>query len=222
MALTSMLKGGHWISGLELLVGAAIVIGHNVYKVIPNEVIILAVLGLLSVRLRNGSWWAMGFRRPSSWRFIVLVAIAAAAVRILAGDYLLLPITNQFWPEPQLPSDIEDITGNLRIALLYLMLVWSFAAFGEEIAYRGYLMTRAAEFLGSSQSAWWIAVLVVAVLFGLGHYYKGPSGMLDSGMAGLILGAAYLLTGRNMWTCVLAHGFINTFGVVVLYFGWDS
>lgn len=221
MTLISRLSGRRWVSGLELLVGAAIVIGHNVYRAIPNEVIILAVLGLLSVRLRNGSWFAMGFRRPSSWRLIVLVAIGAAAVRILAGDYLLLPIANQFWPEPQLPAGVEDITGNLRMALLYLLLVWSFAAFGEEIAYRGYLMTRAAEFLGSSQSAWWIAVIIVAVLFGLGHFYKGPSGILDSAMAGVILGAAYMLTGRNMWTCVLAHGFIDTFGVVVLYFGWD-
>ncbi len=101
------------------------------------------------------------------------------------------------------------------------MLVWSFAAFGEEIAYRGYLMTRAAEFLGGSRASWWIAVVITAVLFGFGHFYKGPSGMVDSGMAGLVLGAAYLLTGRNMWTCVLAHGFIDTFGVVALYFGWD-
>lgn len=210
------------LSGLELLLGAAIVIGYNVFKVIPNEVIILAVLGLLSVRLRNGSWFAMGFKRPDSWRLIVLVALAAAVLRILLGDYVVLPITGQFWPEPALPSGVEEITGNLKIALLYLLLVWSFAAFGEEIAYRGYLMTRAAEFLGGSRSAWWIAVIIVAVLFGFGHYYKGPSGIVDSGMAGLVLGAAYLLTGRNMWTCVLAHGFIDTFGVVVLYFGWDS
>ncbi len=210
------------LSGLELLLGAAIVIGYNVFKVIPNEVIILAVLGLLSVRLRNGSWFAMGFKRPDSWRLIVLVALAAAVLRILLGDYVVLPITGQFWPEPALPSGVEEIIGNLKIALLYLLLVWSFAAFGEEIAYRGYLMTRAAEFLGGSRSAWWIAVIIVAVLFGFGHYYKGPSGIVDSGMAGLVLGAAYLLTGRNMWTCVLAHGFIDTFGVVVLYFGWDS
>lgn len=221
MTLMSGPRGTRWISGLELAVGAVIVIGHNVYRTIPNEVIILAVLGLLSVRLRNGSWFAMGFRRPSSWRVIVLVAIVAAVVRILAGDYLLLPITNQFWPEPQLPTGVEDITGNLRIMALSLMLVWSFAAFGEEIAYRGYLMTRTAEVLGSSRIAWWIAVLVAAVLFGLGHFYKGPSGMLDSGMAGLILGTAYLLTNRNMWTCVLAHGFIDTIAVFALYFGVD-
>lgn len=209
------------LSGLELLAGAAIIIGYNVFKVIPNEVIILAVLGLLSVRLRNGSWFAMGFSRPGSWRLIVLVALAAAAIRILAGDYLILPLTSHYWPEPILPSGVDEITGNLKLALLYLLLVWSFAAFGEEIAYRGYLMTRAAELLGGSSAAWWLAVVIVAVLFGFGHYYKGPSGIVDSGMAGFVLGAAYLLTGRNMWTCVLAHGFIDTFGVLALYLGWD-
>jgi membrane protease YdiL (CAAX protease family) len=210
-----------FLGGLELLAGAAIVFGYNVFKVIPNEVPILVVLGLLSVRLRNGSWFAMGFKRPESWRLIVLVALAAAAFRMLAGEYLVLPITSQFWPESIAPSGVDEITGNLQVALMYLLLVWSFAAFGEEIAYRGYLMTRAAEFLGGSRAAWWIAVVIAAVLFGFGHFYKGPSGMVDSGMAGLVLGAAYLLTGRNMWTCVLAHGFIDTFGVVALYFGWD-
>jgi membrane protease YdiL (CAAX protease family) len=210
------------LSGLELLAGAAIVVGHNVFRIVPNEVIILAVLGLLSVRMRNGSWFAMGFKRPESWRLVLLVALAAAAFRILAGDHLVLPITDQFWPEPIAPEGVEDISGDLRTALLYLLLVWSFAAFGEEIAYRGYLMTRAAELLGGSRAAWWIAVIVVAVLFGIGHWYKGPSGVVDSGMAGLVLGASYLLTGRNMWTCVLAHGFIDTFGVAALYFGWDN
>src|SRR6185295_13197722 len=120
------------------------------------------------------------------------------------------------------PEGVEDISGDLGTALLYLLLVWSFAAFGEEIGYRGYLLTRAAEVFGGSRAAWWIAVIVVAVLFGIGHWYKGPSGVVDSGMAGLVLGASYLLTGRNMWTCVLAHGFIDTFGVVALYFGWDA
>jgi membrane protease YdiL (CAAX protease family) len=207
------------LSGLELLIGAGLVVGHNVFRVLPNEVLILAALGLVSVRLRNGSWFAMGFRRPESWRKVVLVALAVAVIRIAGGDYLLLPILERFWPEPALPSGVEDITGNLKMALLYLALVWSFAAFGEEIAYRGYLMRRAAEMLGDSQRAWWLAVVIAAVLFGLGHWYKGMSGVIDSGFAGLLLGAAYLLTGRNMWTCVLAHGFIDTIGVVALYFG---
>ena len=62
-------------------------------------------------------------------------------------------------------------------------------------------------------------MLVTAVLFGYGHYYKGPAGVVDSGVAGLVLGAAYLLAGRNLWVTILAHGFIDTFGLGMAYLG---
>jgi len=60
---------------------------------------------------------------------------------------------------------------------------------------------------------------VVAVLFGFGHYYKGPAGVLDSTYSGLVLGGAYLLSGRNLWAPILAHGISDTFAVVVLFLG---
>jgi len=41
-------------------------------------------------------------------------------------------------------------------------------------------------------------------------------------VAGFILGAAYLLTGRNLWAPVLGHGFIDTVGVIVGFFGWEG
>jgi membrane protease YdiL (CAAX protease family) len=41
-------------------------------------------------------------------------------------------------------------------------------------------------------------------------------------MAALILGAAYLLSGRNLWVCILAHGFIDTVAVVAAFMGWES
>jgi len=63
-------------------------------------------------------------------------------------------------------------------------------------------------------------VIVVAILFGYGHYYKGPAGVLDSGFAGLIIGVAFLFAGRNLWVCVLTHGFIDTFGVTAAFLGW--
>ncbi len=103
-----------------------------------------------------------------------------------------------------------------------LLLVWTFAAFGQEIGYRGYLINRAADAGGRSKAVYWIAVVLVSVLFGYGHYYKGPAGVVDSGMAGLVLGAAYVLSGRNLWVCVLAHGFIDTIGLIAVFFGWSS
>jgi len=210
------------VSAAELVLGAAIVIGHNVFHVVPNEVPILVVLGLASMRLRNGSFAALGFRRPDSWRCIVLIALAAAALRVVLGQFVIDPLTALVWPPAVAPAGVESIAGDIGTALAYLGIVWTFAAFGEEIAYRGYLMNRAADAGGRTTAAWWIAVVVVSILFGYGHFYKGPSGIVDSGVAGLILGAAYLLSGRNLWTTVLAHGFIDTFGVICLYFGWDS
>src|SRR5580693_6211970 len=93
-----------WFSLAELVVGSAIVIGHNVYHVIPNEVPILFVVGLISVRLRNGAWTAMGLRWPVSWRRTVLSALGIAALRILLGALVIDPITAHFWPPAAAPS----------------------------------------------------------------------------------------------------------------------
>jgi membrane protease YdiL (CAAX protease family) len=220
--LKTKLKNPRTLSAMEFVFGAVVVIGHNVFHVVPNEVPILVVLGLVSVRLRDGSLSAIGFKRPPSWLRIVLIAVAAAALRILLGEFVIDPLTERFWPPATAPAEAQSITGNIGFALLALLVVWVFAAFGEEIAYRGYLLTRAADLGKRSTNAYWIGVVLVSILFGYGHYYKGPAGIVDSGIAGLILGSAYMLSGRNLWTSILAHGFIDTFGVTVLYFGWDS
>jgi membrane protease YdiL (CAAX protease family) len=228
LASLSSLPGGRlthrqrWISLAEFLVGGAIVIGHNVYHVIPNEVPILFVIGLISLRVRDGGWGVIGLRLPVSWRWTVLFAVAAAATRLLLGSFVVDPITAHFWPPAVGPSGFNEIQGHAWVALRWLFIIWTFAAFGEEISYRGYLVTRAADVGARSKAAYWIAVLLVSILFGYGHYYKGPAGIVDSGMAGLVLGTAYLLSGRNLWVCILAHGFIDTVGVVALFFGWAN
>jgi membrane protease YdiL (CAAX protease family) len=210
------------LSALEFLFGVFIVIGHNVFHIVPNEVVILSMLGLISIRLRDGSWSAMGLKRPASWRWILLIALVAAILRILLGQFLIESVTGLFWPEPTAPALANEITGNVKMALVALLLVWTFAAFGEEIAYRGYLLTRAADIGRRSRTAYWIGIVFVSILFGYGHYYKGLSGVIDSGIAGLILGTAYMLANRNLWAPILAHGFIDTFGVIDAFFGWSK
>jgi len=51
---------------------------------------------------------------------------------------------------------------------------------------------------------------------------KGPAGVLDSTYSGLVLGCAYLLSGRNLWAAILAHGISDTFALVVVFMGWAS
>jgi uncharacterized protein len=210
------------LSALEVAVGATVVIGHNVFRILPNEVPILFVLALLSTRLREGGWAALGFVRPRSWRLVILLALGAAALRMALGDLVIEPLTAHFWPPIVAPKGAELIPHDAMTALAALGLIWTFAAFGEEIGYRGYLMKRIADVGGGTLPAWIAGLIVSAVLFGFGHFYKGPAGILDSGVGGLILGGVYLLSGRCLWTTILAHGLIDTTAVVLTYLGLNN
>lgn len=224
MQPANSLASSRALSVFEVLLGAGIVVGHNVFRVVPNEVPILCALAILTMRVRSGRWdWgSLGFKRPGSWRRIVVLALAAATLRVALGDFVVDPLTAHFWPPAVAPAGTDELAGNIRLTLLYLPLIWGFAAFGEEVSYRGYLLNRTAQAGGGSMGAYLLAVLVTAVLFGYGHYYKGPAGVVDSGVAGLVLGAAYLLAGRNLWVTILAHGFIDTFGLGMAYLGLDA
>jgi membrane protease YdiL (CAAX protease family) len=215
---TARLSDSRVLSALEVVAGSCVVIGHNVFHVLPNEVPILVVLGLISFRVRGGGSSALPFRRPESWGRVVLIALAAAALRILLGA-VVENLAARIWPPIVAPEGAAAIGGSLPVALKWLGIVWTWAAFGEEFGYRGYLLARAADLGRGTTAAYVAGVVYVALLFGLGHIYKGPTGVVDSAVSGLVLGAAFLVSGRNLWACVLAHGFIDTFGLIALYFG---
>jgi len=211
------------LSLAELLIGGFIVIGHNVLHILPNEVPILFVLGWISLRLRDGGWKAAGLTRPNSWWKAVALAVGAAAVLQLGSELVVGPLGHRIWPAPQ---HVSHVIGSAPLgwkqALTTLLIIWTFASFGEELSYRGYLLTRAADIFARSATAYTVAMILVALLFGFGHYYKGPAGVLDSTYSGLVLGCAYLLSGRNLWAPILAHGISDTFALVVVFMGWAN
>jgi membrane protease YdiL (CAAX protease family) len=120
------------------------------------------------------------------------VGYSCAAILLLGSELVVEPIAHRIWPEPEHVSNvIESGASGWRQALAGLLIVWTFASFGEELSYRGYLLTRAADMFGKSNLAYWVAMIVVSLLFGFGHYYKGPSGVLDSTYSGFVLGAFF-------------------------------
>jgi membrane protease YdiL (CAAX protease family) len=202
---------------IELFIGSLIVIGHNVLHILPNEVPILFVVGLISLQVRDGNWRAAGFYRPNSWWRTVLIAVCVAALLQLKS-VVMESIEIWIWGRPPQISHVFQNIASVKTVLKALGLVWTFAAFGEEVAYRGYLLKRAADVGNWSRTACVFALLWSSTLFGFGHYYKGPSGVLESTVSGLILGSAYLLTKRVLWAPIFAHGLSDTFAVVATYF----
>jgi membrane protease YdiL (CAAX protease family) len=163
-----------WISFPEVVLGASIVIGHNVFHIVPNEVPILFVLFWISPKIRDGKWNLEGLRRPNSWLKTLVMAVVAAAVLQLGSELLIQPLASHFWHGHQNVSSVLKVSAyGWKFALRNLAIVWIFAGFGEELGYRGYLLTRAADLGNGSKFAYFAAMLYVAVLFGFGHFYKG-------------------------------------------------
>ncbi len=208
---------------VEFALGGFIVIGHNVFHILPNEVPILFILGWISLRLRDGGWKAAGLTRPRSWWKTVALAVGAAAALQLGSELVVGPVAARIWPGPQHVSHVLTSAAlGWKQALVALLTIWTFAAFGEELSYRGYLLTRAADIFGGSRAAYLFGMILVSVLFGFGHYYKGPAGVFGSTYSGLVLGGVFLLSGRNLWPAILAHGISDTFAVFVIFMGWAS
>jgi hypothetical protein len=201
----------------EVLLGSAVVLAHNVWHVLPNEVPILALLLWVSLLLRRQPWSSVGFCRPSSIKLVLAIALIAG-VLLQLKDFVTEPLAHMIWKQPEHVSTVLRSVHSVPTALRSLGIIWTFAAFGEEFAYRALLLRRAADAAGGSRLAYTAALFLSSILFGFGHFYKGPTGIFDSAVSGLILGGAYLLSRQNLWASILAHGFSDTFAVLFYYF----
>lgn len=181
-------------------------------------------------QLRRESWSHLGFARLRRWWSwpLVLPQGLLGAVAILAvgagtaygGDAL------GFWsvdgPQEGVEARWGDIEGNLQVYLLWLAIVWTSAAFGEEIFFRAYLIDRVGRLLPDTRWATFIAILIPAIIFGAVHaYYQGLRGFVVTGLIGLALGGLYLLNKRNLWPNILAHGLVDTLAFTAMYLDLD-
>lgn len=209
------------VAGAEVAVAAALVVGANVYDIVPiSETPWLVAIGWLSLRMRGRSWKSVGLARPAGWGKTFLIAFFAAAALQIFSEFVAEPAIESLTGSRQDLSSFQDLVGNLPASLIMLVLVWTLAAFGEELAYRGYVLERAAALLGDSDRAYVAAMIAVSVLFGLGHIYQGPAGVVGSTISGLLFGGLYLACGRNLWVPILAHGISDTIGLAAIYFGY--
>lgn len=147
------------------------------------------------------------------------MAAAAGGAYQLLSLYALEPWLARLTGSLPDASLFSSLSGNVPALAITLVIVWTVAAVGEELTIRGYLTTRCAAMLGNSSNAWVLAVLLTSVLFGLTHIYQGTSGVLDNLVAGLIFGALFLVTGRNLLAPIIAHGTYDTIGAVLLFLG---
>ncbi len=148
-------------------------------------------------------------------RYLALAAIGVGLIQLF--DLIRDPFVERFVGGTRDLSRFSDIAGSPTALFKLLVLNWTVAAIGEELAFRIVLMRGIAFSLGDSRIAFGIALIVQAILFGVVHAYQGPIGIIGSGINGLIFGGLTLAARGSIWPAAIAHGSSNTIGILSLY-----
>ncbi len=186
--------------------------------VVPlGSLVAAGIVGLLLAR-RGQSLETIGLgRRPGPASLPAGIVLAAA---MLGVAFLFQKTLEVHFGLPDL-SAFENLRGNVGLALWFLFIAWIPAAVGEELIFRGFIRQRlASAFAGRGKvgrGAELAALATQAVLFGLAHAYQGLAGVLVTALLGTLLGAGFLVFGRNLWVCIVAHGIVNSLSIAELY-----
>jgi membrane protease YdiL (CAAX protease family) len=180
------------------------------------------LLAWAMLRLRGERWADVGLRRAHRWGALLRVVGVAVLLLLVATTLLGYLLAAAGW----LPdiSRFDPLRGDPAVLLAGLLLVWTTAAFGEEMLFRGFVMHsihRLCRDAGWGRRPWAWALTLTAVLFGCGHAYEGPAGCVLAGAIGLGYGLTYFASRRSLWGPILAHGAYDTVAFVLVFLSWD-
>lgn len=173
------------------------------------------VIVLITAWALKWDWSFFGIQRNPLVKTI-LKAVFYTLLLIIVNDFIFQPVIEYFFGATDL-SSLEGLKGDWTNYFIFLAIMWVFAAFGEEILYRGYMVKQMARIFGNSQSAWVMAILISSFAFGFAHLYQGTSGIITTGFVALVFGAIFYKNQKNLWVLILTHGFYDVFGITMLF-----
>ena len=185
---------------------------------------LLVIAAILKRRREGWETIGLGFESPEKGNLMrtVIKSIGIfvfAVASFVAGSIVMANIVGI--PEPADLSRYNYLSGNLPILLLSLAGVYVVSSFGEEVIYRGFLITRFKELFGEnseSRFALITALLLSSLIFGFAHFEWGAMGIVQTAFMGAALGLSFILNGYRLWPLVLAHCYLDTILLVPLYF----
>jgi len=213
-AATPARSRSHWWTWLA--VGEVVLATVAVLLDVLIPSLVLVLLAGVSLAVRRQPPATLGLRRSPA-RGLVAKMFAVAAGWSLVQLGLTMPVASRLSGRQQDLSQFDDVQGDLLLLLVLVALSWTLAAFVEEVAFRGFLLTRLRETLGPSRISLVLAVLLTSVLFGVMHSEQGPVGVLLVSLDAVVL-SIVRIHYDTVWSSVLVHGFNNTLGFVAFFF----
>ena len=177
------------------------------------------LLATWRLRANSESWRALGLKAPERGGRLAL-SVVALYVLVVAGTLVVIePLGRAFdWPRLNLAAYAQLQGNSLQFAKV-LAIAWTTAAIGEELLFRGFLLTRIERVFGQGALPTIGAVVLQAAIFGAAHAYLGVRGVATAMLVGVIFGSWFVLRGRNLLPLIIAHGLTDTISVFAIYAG---
>ncbi len=169
----------------------------------------------LAILWTSGKDWALfGFEKKIELKTVLQALVLTIVIMVVVTPFEIW--VDELFGAPNL-SAIEDIKHNTVGYIVLMIVVWVFAAFGEELLFRGYYLKWLAELMGNSNFAWLVSTVIIAIYFGISHAYQGTSGIISIIFISLINSMIFFWNRDNLGLLILMHGIHDTIGVTCLY-----
>ena len=215
-----------WLAGMCVAfvaasLGAGLLARHLKLGMLPS--VSLGQLGIMLVPIVFALADGGGFRNlglKERWKAIDLAGIVVILTVHFMGSgitALILQITGLLKMDDMQVLSVFEQFGKMPVGTFFLMafLLALQAGLGEELLFRGYLVTRL-ERLGLGA---WPCIIISALIFGLIHVPSGY-GFLPSLSKAIWFGiptGAYFWYRRNLGPLVLTHFFVDFFSFMALF-----
>jgi membrane protease YdiL (CAAX protease family) len=175
--------------------------------------------GAVIVAIRKERWQDFGFRLGGDARFVSSRAAEFTVLTLVTGFTVIGLATALGYP-PSQSSVLTQQPENLSGFLLDIVFgVWIGAAIGEELFFRGLLLTKFAAVFDGSRRALVLAILAQGIWFGAGHVSQGVSGMIMAGTIGVVVGTYFVTRGRRaLIPLMIGHGLVDTVSQTIYFF----
>jgi membrane protease YdiL (CAAX protease family) len=192
-----------------------------IFGLIDRNFVFFFGLGVTFIILRGSKFdWA---RFGIGWKITgktFLSSLIITIVLFIVFSIFIDPILQAWLGEYDL-SSIEDIRGNLVGYIILMVIMWVFAAFGEEFLFRGYYMKALAELLGNTNKAWLLSAFITSLYFGVSHGYQGAIGIVGSFLWSFFISMVFNKNRSNLLLLVLVHGFYDSIGITLIFLNKD-
>ena len=150
----------------------------------------------------------LGLQAPTNawlWGSVALLLVLAVYAQVLYIRRIARTAEGRSQLRQSMSGPLHMLPRTQQERGLWILLSLT-AGICEEVLYRGFLPAYLVHIFPGVP--FWLAIVIAAVLFGVGHIYQKVTGVLGTGIMGLLFGFLYFFTG-SLFLPMIVHALFD-------------